>query len=125
MTKYGKWQDERRQRTIGQKAGSGWLGFVLFGFVYFFIPIIVVLCVEVVIVAWTLLATALWGVGATVDGVSGGLGKRGRAVDFPSAPIDASTAESDTESIANVACPSCGYVSEGSPRRCAKCATPL
>lgn len=127
MTKYGKWQDERRQRTIGQKAGSGCLGFLLFGFVYFFIPIIVVLGVEIVIVAWAVLATALWGLGATVDAVSGRRGRPGQAVAVsgPSPSINASIAKSDTESVANGACPSCGYVNESSPRRCTKCATPL
>jgi hypothetical protein len=121
LTKYGNWQDERRKRSAGQKAGSGCLGFLLFGFIYFFIPIIVVLAVELVIVSWALIASALWGVGAAVDAVRG---VRGRA---PSVAASAGnpTFESRAQAVSSGECQNCGFENQSNPRRCARCATPL
>ena len=66
--KYSKW---KKGPGIGGRAQRGCLGFLIFGIVYIFVPLLVFICVETVLVTYALLASLLWGVGATVDSIRG------------------------------------------------------
>lgn len=76
----GAWERRRRGRTntpnakkepsVGDKAQRGCLGFLIFGIVYIFVPMIIFLFVETAIVAYALLVSLLWGIGTVVDGAA-------------------------------------------------------
>ncbi|MHB1950254.1 MAG: hypothetical protein ACYCQK_02115 [Acidiferrobacteraceae bacterium] len=62
--RYGMW---KRAPGIGGRAQRGCLGTMLFGVGYFLLPLMIYLLVEMVIVAWALLASAGWALGGAVD----------------------------------------------------------
>jgi len=57
----------RAQRSLPNRAGTGCLGFLLFGFVWFFLPLMFVVAAETVLVAYALVVSAVLGIAATVD----------------------------------------------------------
>jgi hypothetical protein len=62
--KYSKW---KKEPSVGDKAQRGCLGFLIFGVGYILLPLIVFLFAEIVIVAYALLVSLLWGIGTVVD----------------------------------------------------------
>jgi hypothetical protein len=65
--KYSKW---KKEPSVGDKAQRGCLGFLIFGIVYIFVPMIIFLFVETALVAYALLVSLLWGIGTVVDGAA-------------------------------------------------------
>lgn len=59
------------------RAQRGCLGFLIFGVVYIFLPLLIFLAVAMVLVAYALLMSLLWGIGATVDVASSREPRRG------------------------------------------------
>jgi hypothetical protein len=64
--RYSRW---KKEPGLSGRAQRGCLGVLIFGLVYVFVPLVIFLFVETVIIAWALLLSLLWGVGAAVDGV--------------------------------------------------------
>lgn len=77
--KYSTW---KKEPSLGGRAQRGCLGFLIFGIIYVIVPLMVFLAVEAAIVAYALLLSALWGVGAVIDSARHGSG----SVEFPSLP---------------------------------------
>lgn len=77
--KYSAW---KKGPSLGGRAQRGCLGFLIFGIVYIVVPLMVFLAVEAAIVAYALLMSALWGIGAVVDSIRHG----SNSVEFPSLP---------------------------------------
>ncbi|MGH7690210.1 MAG: hypothetical protein ACREN3_11445 [Gemmatimonadaceae bacterium] len=65
--RYAKWKNAP---SLSGRAQRGCLGMLIFGVVYVFVPLIVFVCVETVLLGYALLASVLWGVGAVVDGAT-------------------------------------------------------
>jgi hypothetical protein len=65
--KYSKW---KKEPSVGDKAQRGCLGFLIFGVGYILLPMIALLFVEIVIVAYALFVSLLWGIGTVVDGAA-------------------------------------------------------
>lgn len=66
-TAYGKWREERRQRSLGNKATDSCLGCLFFGVLFVFIPIMLFLLVEAAVVVYASLVSAIWGMGVISD----------------------------------------------------------
>lgn len=66
--KYAAW---KRGPGVGGRAQRGCLGFLIFGIAYIFVPLILFLCVEVVLLVYAALMGVLWGLGAAIDGAAG------------------------------------------------------
>ena len=66
--KYSKW---KKEPSTGQKAQRGCLGFLIFGIAYIFVPMIMFLFIEAVLVAYALLVSLLWGVTAGISVIMG------------------------------------------------------
>ena len=64
--KYGAWKNGP---GVSGRAQRGCLGFLIFGIAYVFVPLVIFIAVEAVIVAYALLLTVLWGLGAAADGL--------------------------------------------------------
>ena len=64
---YGRWRDEMRKRSLGEKASSGCLGILFFGIIVVFIPIVIFLLVETGIIVVASAVSVVWGVGVIVD----------------------------------------------------------
>lgn len=62
--RYANW---KKGPSVGDRAQRGCLGFLIFGIVYVFVPLMVFVCVETVLLAYALLFSALWGVGTVVE----------------------------------------------------------
>lgn len=77
-----RWNTERRQKLqqepLTTKAGSGCCGCLLIGPVWFILPALIVALVEVAILLYALVYTALAGVGAGVDSIFGRRGAVGQ-----------------------------------------------
>jgi hypothetical protein len=56
---------------------------MIFGLVYIVVPLTIFLAVEMVLVGYAVLASALWGIGAAVDGVAGGKANAGKPENHP------------------------------------------
>jgi len=70
MGSFADWWSKRNQgRSVGERTGTGCLAFLVLGFVSFLLPLLIWIFVMVAIGAYALLMTALWGIGAAVDGV--------------------------------------------------------
>jgi hypothetical protein len=65
--RYAAW---KKGPSLSGRAQRGCLGTLIFGVVYIFMPLLVFLCVETVLLAYALLMSALWGIGAIVDGAT-------------------------------------------------------
>jgi hypothetical protein len=65
-----KFYDAKRSRSMGQKTSGGCISFLIFGVAFIFVPMMIVIVVEAGIVAYALLFSILWGVGAAVDGIN-------------------------------------------------------
>ncbi len=58
---YAKWRDERRRQSFGTKASNGCLGFLFFGIVVIFVPIMIFTVVEAAVVVYASLLSLVWG----------------------------------------------------------------
>lgn len=63
-------EKKQRESTLN-KAGTGCIGFLLFGLLVFFIPLVCMLAIEAVVVSWAVLWSLLALVGTGVDRLTG------------------------------------------------------
>jgi hypothetical protein len=66
-----RYENWKRGPSLGGRAQRGCLGFLIFGVVYVFVPLMVLFMIEMVLITYALIASALWGAGAAVDGITG------------------------------------------------------
>lgn len=59
----------KKQDSLSTRAGMGCLGLIVFGFVWFLIPLLAILTVGIVCAAYALVMTILWGIGSAFDGI--------------------------------------------------------
>ncbi|MDA8379482.1 MAG: DUF2510 domain-containing protein [Actinomycetota bacterium] len=69
-------KEARKQDSLSSRAGMGCLGFLVFGFFWFLIPLLITIAVVGAVAAYAMIFTALWGVGAAIDAVGSGRGKQ-------------------------------------------------
>jgi hypothetical protein len=65
-----KYSKRNEGRSLGNRAGTGCLGLLVFWVPLFLVLFMVFVAIEAALIAYALLVSLLWGIGTVVDGVA-------------------------------------------------------